>query len=541
MLNKSSTNETSSEHISIPLKCSSVDGINSVLSAIKMEKTTNSLNRIAEQMSAEFNETVSIKLIPEMMEFRNVLEETDSEGSSSLGRNEDETEEIVPAEMGNKNDNENMKEQVDFIIDNKCTLMHADETDIELVREHAGDENNEVYDEKMKEYTTENEEAERSIKTVTDIFKTISLGQTRIRDVTVGEKKRESKLDSEGTSSLGRHGDETEEIVPSEIGYKNENGNQEEQAKFIIDNTFTFALLDKTDMELVQRRTNSERNEVSGVQQSYEIYETENEESAWDINKITDPFPAIRSGLDRTQNVTIVEDKTKSKLADYDITPTRRPDTNQLARMNKDKDKIPKIRSYLRNEVYTTDDDMFKDVLHNMITILTSFINQMTSTRIAIHKLQQLERRYDKEHIFTRRGFQNQSDKLKESIKKRQPSFAYDQEKIERFPRKSIEGDVREKKYDDTIKKPAYYDQTPTRRPDTNQLTRMDKDKDKIPKVLLETRPEGKETKDFGQYELDRAYYDKTPTRCPDTNQLTKMKMDKDKIPKDGTHLLENS
>jgi hypothetical protein len=70
------TNEASSEHISIPLKCSSVDGIKSVLSAIKMEKTTNSLNKIAEQMSQEFKETVSIKLIPEMIEFRNVLEET---------------------------------------------------------------------------------------------------------------------------------------------------------------------------------------------------------------------------------------------------------------------------------------------------------------------------------------------------------------------------------------------------------------------------------------------------------------------------------
>jgi hypothetical protein len=69
------TDEAPSEHISIPLKCSSVDGINSVLSTIKMEKTTNSLNRIAEQMSAEFKEIVSIKLIPEMMEFQNVLEE----------------------------------------------------------------------------------------------------------------------------------------------------------------------------------------------------------------------------------------------------------------------------------------------------------------------------------------------------------------------------------------------------------------------------------------------------------------------------------
>ncbi|XP_060571576.1 uncharacterized protein LOC132729773 [Ruditapes philippinarum] len=73
MLHKSTTHEASSEHISIPLKCSSVDGINSVLSAIKQEKTTNSLNKIAEQMSAEFKDTVSIKLIPEMMEFRNVF------------------------------------------------------------------------------------------------------------------------------------------------------------------------------------------------------------------------------------------------------------------------------------------------------------------------------------------------------------------------------------------------------------------------------------------------------------------------------------
>jgi hypothetical protein len=53
-----------------------VEGISSVLSVIKQGKTTNILNRIAEQMSADFNETVSIKLTPDLMEFRNVFEET---------------------------------------------------------------------------------------------------------------------------------------------------------------------------------------------------------------------------------------------------------------------------------------------------------------------------------------------------------------------------------------------------------------------------------------------------------------------------------
>ena len=62
--------------MSIPLKCSSVDGIRSVLSELKRERTTNSLNKIAEQISTEVRKIVSIKVFPDMMEFRDVFEDT---------------------------------------------------------------------------------------------------------------------------------------------------------------------------------------------------------------------------------------------------------------------------------------------------------------------------------------------------------------------------------------------------------------------------------------------------------------------------------
>ncbi|XP_060571575.1 uncharacterized protein LOC132729771 [Ruditapes philippinarum] len=189
MINKSTTNEASSKEISIPLECSSVDGITSVLSAKKQEKTTNSLNRIAEQMSAKFNETISIKLIPDMMEFRNVCKDTDSEGSSSLGSYEFETEELVPV-------------KIDKIADDEKTEESAQQL---------------LYDEKMNEYAIENKESEGNVQTITDTFQTIDFGQecmsevdiacagilpentshNRIEDVILGEKRTKSELEEE--------------------------------------------------------------------------------------------------------------------------------------------------------------------------------------------------------------------------------------------------------------------------------------------------------------------------------------------------------
>ncbi|XP_060577203.1 GTPase IMAP family member 8-like [Ruditapes philippinarum] len=184
------TCESSSEQIRIPLKCSSVDGISSVLNAIKLEKTTNSLNRIAEQMSAEFNETVSIRLIPEKMELHNVFKKT--EGSSSPVKNEYKTEKWAPDEI--------------------------DETDKDVLRRHAVDKQNAVSaaqsssDDKMAEYAIENKEPE--LETACGFSRNTL--QTRFKDVIVGVKRTESELGSEGSSLPGRKEYETEKWVSGE-------------------------------------------------------------------------------------------------------------------------------------------------------------------------------------------------------------------------------------------------------------------------------------------------------------------------------------
>ncbi|XP_060571573.1 uncharacterized protein LOC132729769 [Ruditapes philippinarum] len=164
---QATTNEASSEEeeTSIPLKCSSVDGIRSVLSVAKQETTTNSLNRITELMSAEVNEPVSIKMIPDMMDFRNVFEESDSEGSSSPGRNEFEITKWVPFEI----------DELDMEVDEKNMVSAAQQS----------------YEEKMKEYAKEPED---NITTLSDTYQAINLRQERIKDVIVGEKRAESKL-----------------------------------------------------------------------------------------------------------------------------------------------------------------------------------------------------------------------------------------------------------------------------------------------------------------------------------------------------------
>ncbi|XP_060607565.1 uncharacterized protein LOC132759753 isoform X2 [Ruditapes philippinarum] len=412
MINKSTTNEGSSEYIRIPLKCSSVDGVKSVLSALKREKTTNSLNRIAEQMSAEFNETVSIKLIPEMMEFRNVFEDTDSEGSSSLGRNEHETEEMISSEIANENDNGNQEEQVYFIIDDNLTLAYPDEKDKEVIRGHGDDKKNEVsaaqhsYDEKMKEYATENKESAWNIEPITDTLQTINLGQPCIKDVAVGEKRTENKLANENDNenseehfifgnklTLAPHGEMDKEVIRgygddiknevyaaqqsydekmkecateneasawnieaitdtlhtinlgrtrvkdvivgekrtgSKLGYKNDNGNQEEQTDFITDNKLTLVHPNETHFDLVPRPANDEKNESPAAQKSFDEKmkecEAENERKESNIKTITNAFPSF---ID--------------VIADYDKTPTRRHDINQSTSMNKDKDSLKKI------------------------------------------------------------------------------------------------------------------------------------------------------------------------------------------------------
>jgi hypothetical protein len=60
--------------------------------------------------------------------------------------------------------------------------------------------------------------------------------------------------------------------------------------------------------------------------------------------------------------------------------------------------------------------------------------------------------------MYTRRGLQTKSEKLKESMKERQASFTGDESDMEWFPRKSIKVDVREKQYEDTMKKTGTHD-----------------------------------------------------------------------------------
>ncbi|XP_053391801.1 uncharacterized protein LOC128554556 [Mercenaria mercenaria] len=83
--NVDNTEDESHKGLSIPLKCSSVDGMRYVLDTLKNEKTTNRLNIIAEKISMELKETVSINMTPDLLEFRDVFDETDSEGSGSDG------------------------------------------------------------------------------------------------------------------------------------------------------------------------------------------------------------------------------------------------------------------------------------------------------------------------------------------------------------------------------------------------------------------------------------------------------------------------
>ncbi|XP_060553991.1 uncharacterized protein LOC132715038 [Ruditapes philippinarum] len=125
---------------------------------------------------------------------------------------------------------------------------------------------------------------------------------------------------------------------------------------------------------------------------------------------------------------------------------------------------------------------MFQDVVHNMITILSSIINQMPNTHKAVQDLQELERRYDEEQTYPRRGFQNESEKLKESLKKRQAFFAGYEGEMEWFPRKSIEVDVREKQYEDTMKKTCTHDKDISFERDDQILL----PKDEFERVLIE-------------------------------------------------------
>lgn len=121
-------------------------------------------------------------------------------------------------------------------------------------------------------------------------------------------------------------------------------------------------------------------------------------------------------------------------------------------------DVVSETRYCLRNTV-----NEFREVKHYMITILKSIINQTPSTHKAVQNLQQFERRYNVEQmytqrIYTHRGFQNGSDKLKESIKMQHIYIAGDEGEMEWFPRKSKEVDVREQQYEDTMKKTGTHD-----------------------------------------------------------------------------------
>ncbi|XP_060561128.1 uncharacterized protein LOC132720911 [Ruditapes philippinarum] len=124
------------EETIIPLKCSSIDGIRSVLSAIKQEKTTNSLNKIAEQISAELKETVSLNIVPDLMELQSFLDETDSDESGSFCKNEDE-EEILHGVIGDAMDNE----QTNF---NHPSTASTESNKSKTRSEHSVDKTNET-------------------------------------------------------------------------------------------------------------------------------------------------------------------------------------------------------------------------------------------------------------------------------------------------------------------------------------------------------------------------------------------------------------
>ncbi|XP_053380192.1 uncharacterized protein LOC128548770 [Mercenaria mercenaria] len=106
--NLSSTHAVGSEEnnskngLSLPLKCSSVEGLRHVLTTLKSDQTTNRLNSIADKISAELKETVTITVLPDLLSFKDVFEKTDSEAKVSRGNYEDEADDRY-SEQENRN------------------------------------------------------------------------------------------------------------------------------------------------------------------------------------------------------------------------------------------------------------------------------------------------------------------------------------------------------------------------------------------------------------------------------------------------------
>ncbi|XP_053381116.1 uncharacterized protein LOC128549058 isoform X2 [Mercenaria mercenaria] len=97
--------ENKSENgLSLPLKCFSVEGLRHVLTTLKSDQTTNRLNSIADKISAELKETVTITVFPDLLSFRDVFEKTDSEATVSRGNYEDESVDRYPEQENRSTD-----------------------------------------------------------------------------------------------------------------------------------------------------------------------------------------------------------------------------------------------------------------------------------------------------------------------------------------------------------------------------------------------------------------------------------------------------
>ncbi|XP_060595900.1 uncharacterized protein LOC132749969 [Ruditapes philippinarum] len=75
--------DDSEKGISLPLKCSSVEGMAHILETLQNVKTANTLNSIADKISERLEETVSIHVTTNLFEFKDVVKDAGAQGLRS--------------------------------------------------------------------------------------------------------------------------------------------------------------------------------------------------------------------------------------------------------------------------------------------------------------------------------------------------------------------------------------------------------------------------------------------------------------------------
>ncbi|XP_053381138.1 uncharacterized protein LOC128549066 [Mercenaria mercenaria] len=123
--------------ITLPIECSSTEGIGHVLTVLGDGDTTNSVNHMAEILTHHLNERISLKIFPDLKGFRDLFDETDTDtsGSGSLSYEEENGEESDNIVTVTHEENVSERKDITAFKDQSPTEKAKDETVLEKVSE----------------------------------------------------------------------------------------------------------------------------------------------------------------------------------------------------------------------------------------------------------------------------------------------------------------------------------------------------------------------------------------------------------------------